>query len=366
MTNKKFSDLFGGDPRKPESPLTQREMDLARSIQEVTDIIVLKMAKHVKKITGEKNLVMAGGVALNCVSNGKLLRSNIFDNIWIQPAAGDAGGALGAALFVWYQYLKNKREVDGKNDLLNGSYLGPMFTNKEIEEYLKNNSIPYIKLTDTEISEKISDLINEQKVIGWFQGRMEFGPRALGARSIIGDARSPKMQDAMNIKIKFRENFRPFAPSILRERVSDYFKIDTKYESPYMLIVADLKDNHRKEIVGNNKNLFGIDLLNVVRSDIPAVTHVDYSARLQTVSKDTNPLYHSMISALDRKYNCPVIINTSFNVRGEPIVCTPKDAYTCFMRTDIDFLIVGNYLIDKTNQPTTNKDQEWKKEFTLD
>ncbi len=366
MTNDKFSKLFGGNPRKPESPLTQKEMDLARSIQEVTNMIVLKMAKYVKKITGEKNLVLAGGVALNCVSNGKLLRSGIFDNIWIQPAAGDAGGALGAALFVWYQYLGNNRSTNEINDSIKGSYLGPEYSDSEIKEYLEKNKIPYTRLTNDNIPEEISDLINDQKVIGWFQGRMEFGPRALGARSIIGDARSPKMQDAMNIKIKFRESFRPFAPSILKEKVSDYFEIDKKHDSPYMLIVADLKKEYRKEIPEEKRSLFGIDLLNVVRSHIPAVTHVDYSARLQTVDSVTNPLYHKMISALDRKYNCPVVINTSFNVRGEPIVCTPENAYVCFMRTDIDYLILGNYLLDKKAQKKYEGSSDWKKEFILD
>lgn len=366
MTNAKFDTLFGGKPRKPESPLAQKEMDLARSIQEVTDMIVLKMAQHIRRVTGEKNLVLAGGVALNCVANGKLLRSGIFENIWIQPAAGDAGGALGSALFAWYQYLGKTRTVDGIHDALRGSYLGPEFSNDYIEQYLSKNSIPYTRLSDVEISEKVSDLINSQNVIGWFQGRMEFGPRALGARSIIGDARSPKMQDGMNVKIKFRESFRPFAPSVLEERAHEYFDIKPTESSPYMLIVVNVSDKHRKPVPEDKKSLFGIDLLNVVRSDIPAVTHVDYSARLQTVHRQTNPRYYDMIKALDTKYGCPIVINTSFNVRGEPIVCTPEDAYRCFMRTHIDYLVLGNYLIDKRQQKPIERDENWKKEFALD
>ncbi len=364
MTNKKFDRLFGGPPRKPESPLTQKEMDLAASIQEVTDRIVLKMARHVRNETGQANLVLAGGVALNCVTNGRLLREKIFDNIWIQPASGDAGGALGAAVFVWYQYLGNKRRPDGKNDSMRGTYLGPKFSSAEIEKYLDDNSIPYAKLDEKSFAEKIADLIHAGMVIGWFQGRMEFGPRALWARSIIGDARSPMMQEVMNVKVKFRESFRPFAPSILKERVSDYFEIDR--ESPYMLIVAYVNKARRLVMSVDQHKLFGINKLNIVRSDIPAVTHIDYSARIQTVDRETNPFYHAVISELDRKYACPVIINTSFNVRGEPIVCTPEDAFLCFMRTDMDYLALGQFLLDKGMQKKVERDDNWKKEFSLD
>jgi carbamoyltransferase len=364
MTNKKFEKLFGGPPRRPESPLTQREMDLARSIQEVTEEVMLRMARHVHKETGQKNLCLAGGVALNCVANGKILREGPFENIWIQPAAGDAGGALGAALFVWYQYLENNRIADGKKDFQQGSYLGPKFENGYIYEYLKKNNIPYTELSDEEIPEKVADLIAEQKVIGWFQGRMEFGPRALGSRSIIGDARSPKMQEIMNLKIKFRESFRPFAPSVIEERVSDFFEIDR--ESPYMLLVAPVKKELCREMTEDEKKLFGLDKLHVVRSNIPAVTHVDYSARIQTVNEEDNPLYYRMIKKFDEKYGCPVIINTSFNVRGEPIVCTPEDAYKCFMRTNMDYLLMGNFLLEKKKQKPLDKDINWLKKFELD
>jgi carbamoyltransferase len=364
MTNGKFDRLFGGPRRLPESPLTQKEMDLARSIQEVTDIIVLKMAKHIQRETGEKNLVMAGGVALNCVANGKLLRSKIFENIWIQPASGDAGGALGAALFTWYQVLENERKADGIHDSMRGAYLGPAFTNAEIENFLKVRNIPYKKVEHRDVAPEVAWLINDQKVIGWFQGRMEFGPRALGGRSIIGDARSSKMQDEMNLKIKFRESFRPFAPSILKEKVNEYFDLDR--ESPYMLIIADIQESQKKSVEENKKKLFGIDLLNVVRSTIPAVTHVDSSARIQTVDRTTNPLYHELLTELDQKYGCPLVINTSFNVRGEPIVCTPEDAFRCFMRTNIDYLILGDFILDKKVQKPLAGDEDWKKEFALD
>jgi len=364
MTNKKFDKLFGGPPRKPESKLTQKEMDLARSVQDVTEEVMIRIAKHIKKETGEKYLCLAGGVALNCVANGKILRENIFDDIWIQPAAGDAGGALGAALFTWYQYLNNERKSDNKNDFQKGSYLGPEYKSDEIKEFLESNKINYKLISDSEIADKISDLINEENVIGWFQGRMEFGPRALGARTIIGDARSPKMQSKMNLKIKFRESFRPFAPSVIEEKISDYFEIDRP--SPYMLLVADVKKEKQKSMSENERKLFGIDKLNIVRSDIPAVTHVDYSARIQSVNKNTNPLYHETISKFNEKYGCGVIVNTSFNVRGEPIVCTPEEAYKCFMRTDMDFLIMGNYLLNKKDQKPLAGDDDWKKEFALD
>ena len=363
MTNNKFNRLFGGPPREPETKLTQKEMDLARSLQEVTEEIVLKMANHVYKETGQNNLAVAGGVALNCVANGKLLREGPFENIWIQPAAGDAGGAVGAALIGWYNYFEKPRTVNGK-DAQKGSYLGPEFSNEEIMDFLNRKEIPFSKIPSKDIPQRIADLIANEKVIGWFQGRMEFGPRALGARSIIGDARSPKMQAQMNLKIKFREGFRPFAPSVLAERVSDYFEMNV--ESPYMLLVADVKKGRQKRMKEEDNKLFGIDKLNIIRSDIPAVTHIDYSARIQTVHKDTNELYYDLIKIFDEKYNCPVIINTSFNVRGEPIVCTPEDAYRCFMRTHIDYLLMGNYLLDKIEQKELKEEKDWRKEFQLD
>ena len=364
MTNRKFNKLFGGPPRKPESKLTQRDMDLARSVQDVTEEIILRMAKHIKKETDEQYLTLAGGVALNCVANGKILREKIFDDIWIQPAASDAGGALGAALFTWYQYFDNDRIADGKNDFQKGSYLGPEYSNDEILEFLNDNNIKFKKLKDEDIPEITADLIAEEKVIGWFQGRMEFGPRALGSRSIIGDARSPKMQKKMNLKIKFRESFRPFAPSVLEEKVSEYFELNR--ESPYMLLVADVIKERRKKITAEEKQLFGIDKLNVKRSDIPAVTHVDYSARIQTVNKKTNPLYHKLIKEFGTKYGTYLIVNTSFNVRGEPVVSTPEDAYKCFMRTEMDYLIIGNFLLNKKNQKPIENDINWKEEFELD
>ncbi len=315
-------------------------------------------------MTAQKNLCLAGGVALNCVANGKLLREGIFDNIWIQPAAGDAGAALGAAMFVWYKYLGNDRKADGNKDSQQGSYLGPKFKNEYITNYLKSNNIPYTELSDEELPGKIADIISDEKVVGWFQGRMEFGPRALGGRSIIGDARSPKMQETMNLKIKFRESFRPFAPSVIRERVSDVFEIDR--ESPYMLLVAPVKKDIRREMTEEEQNLFGLDKLHVSRSTIPAITHVDYSARIQTVDGEYNKRYYEMIKKFDEKQGCPVIINTSFNVRGEPIVCTPEDAYLCFMRTDMDYLIMENILLDKKDQKPLEKDIDWQSEFELD
>ena len=364
MTNRNFHELFGGPPRKPESRLTQRDMDLARSIQDVTEEVMLRMARHARKVTGMKNLCLAGGVALNCVGNGKILAEKIFDQIWIQPAAGDAGGALGAALYAWHQALGNPRKTDSKRDSLKGSYLGPEFSDGLIENYLKQNQIPYEHLNDLEIPERVADLIAQEKVIGWFEGRLEFGPRALGARSIIGDARSPKMQETMNLKIKFREGFRPFAPTILREKVSQYFEMES--ESPYMLLVAPVQKSIRKLMNAEQEKLFGIDRLNVTRSTIPSVTHVDYSARIQTVDEETNPLYYRLLKKLDEKYGCPVIINTSFNVRGEPMVCTPEEAFTCFMRTHMDYLIMGSFLLDKTKQAPLKKDSDWAKKFKLD
>ncbi|MEN6510116.1 MAG: carbamoyltransferase [Smithella sp.] len=364
MTSAKFNRLFGGPPRKPESDVTQRDMDLARSVQDVTEEVMLRMAKHIHRETGQKNLCLAGGVALNCVGNGRVLREGPFENIWIQPAAGDAGGAVGAALFVWYQYLDNQRTADGQNDFMKGSFWGPDFSRDEIGRYLQSKNIPFEEIPDLDIPEKVADLIGAQKTIGWFQGRMEFGPRALGGRSIIGDARSPQMQETMNLKIKFRESFRPFAPSVLREKVADYFDLDR--ESPYMLIVAPVKENIRRQMTQEEQSYFGLDQLHVVRSVIPAVTHVDYSARVQTVTEEINPLYYKMIKAFGKKYGCPVIINTSFNVRGEPIVCTPEDAFLCFMRTNMDYLIMGNYLLNKEDQKPLDRDINWQKKFEND
>jgi carbamoyltransferase len=364
MTNAKFASLFGREPRRPESKLTQSDMDIARSIQDVTDEMMFRMAKHIRSETGMKNLCMAGGVALNCVANGRLLRERIFDNIWIQPAAGDAGGALGAALLVWHQILNNAREPDGKNDSQCGSYLGVEFSREQIHAFLTSNNVPFTELSDEELPERIADLIKAEKVIGWFWGRMEFGPRALGARSIIGDAQSPKMQEVMNLKIKFRESFRPFAPSVLREKVSDWFELDR--ESPYMLLVAPVARSRRHDVSAEQDGKLGLERLLSVRSTIPAVTHVDYSARIQTVTDEFQPMYYRMIRKFDEKYGCPVIINTSFNVRGEPIVCTPEHAYLCFMRTNMDYLLLGNCLIEKKDQKPLEKDIDWLREFELD
>ena len=364
MTNAKFDRLFGRPPRAPESKLTQSDMDLARSIQDVTEEIMFRMAKHVRQATGLKDLCLAGGVALNCVANGRILREGIFDRIWIQPAAGDAGGALGAALFTWHQYLGRPRQTDDRNDSQRGSYLGPEFSRDEIRAYLTANRIPFTELSDAELPEKIADLIQAEKVIGWFYGRMEFGPRALGARSIIGDARSPKMQEVMNLKIKFRESFRPFAPSVLREKCADWFELEG--ESPYMLLVAPVARSRQREMTSEEQKRFGLEKLLAIRSTIPAVTHVDYSARVQTVTEEHSPMYYRMIKKFDEKYGCPVIINTSFNVRGEPIVGTPEHAYVCFMRTNMDYLLVGNCLLEKKDQKPLDKDIDWLKEFELD
>jgi len=364
MTKAAFNRLFDRPPRKPESKLTQSDMDIARSIQDVTNEIMLRIARHVRKQTGRRNLCLAGGVALNCVANGHILRERIFDRIWIQPAASDAGGALGAALFAWHQILDKERKADGVNDSQRGSYLGPVYRNDEIRAYLETQKIPFTELTDGELPDKIANLINAQKVIGWFYGRMEFGPRALGARSIIGDARSPKMQELMNLKVKFRESFRPFAPSVLREKLSDWFELDE--ESPYMLLVAPVSKNRRHEIRADTQSLFGLQKLLTIRSDIPAVTHVDYSARIQTVTDQHQPMFYRMMKKVDEKYGCPVIINTSFNVRGEPIVATPEHAFTCFMRTNMDYLLLGNFLLEKNEQKPFDKDIDWLREFELD
>jgi carbamoyltransferase len=364
MTNAKFDRLFGRPPRPPESKLTQMDMDLARSIQDVTEEIMYRMAKHVRKETNQRNFCLAGGVALNCVANAKILREGIFDRIWIQPAAGDAGGALGAALFTWHEYLGKPRAADGVRDQQRGSFLGPKFTREEIRSFLQSQNAPFIELRDEEIPDRIADLVAQEKVIGWFQGRMEFGPRALGGRSIIGDARSPEMQEVMNLKIKFRESFRPFAPSVLRERANEWF--DLNDESPYMLLVAPVAKKHCRELTAEEQQKFGLAKLLTLRSTVPAVTHVDYSARVQTVTEDWNPLFYQMIKRFEEKQGCPVIINTSFNVRGEPIVGSPKDAYVCFMRTNMDYLIVGNFLLEKKDQKPLDKDIDWLKEFELD
>ncbi len=364
MTNEKFHQLFGGPPREPETWMTQREMDLARSVQVVTEEIMMRIAKHIRKVTGQKRLCLAGGVALNCVANGKLLKEKIFDDIWIQPAAGDAGSALGAALFVWHQYLGNPRTCNETDDTQQGSYLGPNYSDEYIDAFLKNKNIPHTKLTRPAMIDKISDALAQEKVVGWFHERMEFGPRALGSRSIIGDARSAKMQSVMNLKIKYRESFRPFAPSVLREKVDEYF--DMNYDSKYMLLVADVKEEKRIPMTEEQQKLFGIEKLNIPRSGIPAVTHIDYSARIQTVHKDTHGAYYELIHAFYEKTGCPVIVNTSFNVRGEPIVCTPEDAFRCFMRTEMDYLVLGNYVLDKTQQKAVEDNKEWMKEFELD
>jgi len=364
MTSAKFHKIFGGVPRKAESKITQKEMDLACSVQEVIEEVVIKIATHVKKVTGMKNLCLAGGVALNCVANGKLLRSGLFDDIWIQPASGDAGGSLGCAFFAWHQYLGNQRKIHEKSSLMQGTYLGPEFKNETIESFLNKNKCSFESLTDNELPEKIADLVADKKVIGWFQGRMEFGPRSLGSRTILGDARSPGMQKKINLKIKFRESFRPFAPSIRAEDISDYFDLDR--ESPYMLLVAKVRNERQLNLTEEEKSLFGFDKSNVIRSEIPAVTHVDYSARVHSVNKNINPRFHQLLTKLNDKYGCPVIVNTSFNVRGEPIVCTPEDAYQCFIRTEMDYLCIGNFLLDKKKQTPLNEKVDWEKKFKLD
>lgn len=363
MTNKKFDTLFGGPARQAEGELTQREMDIAASIQKVTEEVVLRLAKTVQKETGCRNLCLAGGVALNCVSNGELLRAEVFDEVWVQPAAGDAGGALGAALVAWHERHDGNREINGA-DSMKGSYLGPRYANDEIRKQLDASGAIYQELDDTALLPKLADILASEHVVGWFQGRMEFGPRALGGRSIIGDPRSTKMQSVMNLKIKYRESFRPFAPSVLAEDVSDYFLHDCP--SPYMLMVAPITEAIRIPMTAEQESLFGIEKLNVPRSALPAITHVDYSARIQTVHEKTNPRYHGLISSFKEKTGCGVLINTSFNVRGEPIVCTPEDAYRCFMRTEMDYLVVENFLMEKSQQPEIEKDDSWMSEFELD
>ncbi len=395
MTNSAFDRLLGGRPRRPESKITQREMDLARSIQVITEEAMLKMATYVHRETGMKRLCMAGGVALNCVANGRLLRESPFDDIWIQPAAGDAGGALGIALAIWHRYLAKPRAsaeqagtwrsamkggtggatvnhapdarattLPAYDDGMKGSYLGPQNTVAEIEEFLRSKNLPFKKYPREQLPAVVAQLLADGKIIGLHQGRMEFGPRALGARSIIGDPRSSEMQSVMNLKIKYRESFRPFAPSVLREHVAEWFELD--YDSPYMMLVADVVEGRRREMTKEEKELFGISKLNIKRSEIPAVTHVDYSARIQTVRRETNPLYWEIIEAFRQKTGCPVIVNTSFNVRGEPIVCTPEDSYRCFMRTEMDYLVLETCVLEKKDQPQFEEKGDWRSQFTLD
>jgi carbamoyltransferase len=364
MTNGKFDELFGGPPRRPESRLTQRDMDLARSIQEVTEEVVLRLVKNLHRETGAENLCLAGGVALNCVANGRILREALFKGLWIQPSAGDAGGAVGAALSAWHQLENQPRNPDESKDNLHGSYLGPAYTNGEIEQFLRADEAPYQLVSDEVLFDQIAEQLADGKVVGWFQGRMEFGPRALGGRSIIGDARNPKMQSVMNLKIKYRESFRPFAPSVLRERVADYFEMDT--DSPYLLLVAPVVEKRRIVPTEEQQALWGIDLLNVPKSDIPAATHVDYSARVQTVHEETNPRYYKLLKAFEAKTGCGLFVNTSFNVRSEPIVCSPEDAYRCFMRSAIDILVLENCVLQKTEQKPLEEDTSWQQEFELD
>ena len=364
MTNWKFEKLFGGPPRRPESKITQKDMDIAASIQAVTEEIMLRMSRYVHKLTGKDNLCLAGGVALNCVGNGRILREGPFKRIWIQPASGDAGGALGAALLAWHKYLGNSRASDGINDKQKASLLGPGYSDAVIEAFLKKEGAPYTKVSYEELPGAAADLIAQEKVIGWFQGRLEFGPRALGARSIIGDSRSPEMQSKMNLKIKYRESFRPFAPTVLREKAREWF--DLEEESPYMLLVAPVKEDKRLSPAPPDVGLSGFDKLKAKRSLIPAVTHVDYSARVQTVKREDNTLYYDMINAFYKKTGSPVIINTSFNVRGEPLVCSPQDAFRCFMRTEMDFLVLGSFILDKKKQKPLEKDIKWQQVFALD
>lgn len=381
MVNASFEKLFGGPPRQPESALTQKEMDLARSIQVVTEEVMLKMANHVRNVTGMKRLCMAGGVALNCVGNGRILREGPFDDLWIQPAAGDAGGAVGIALAIWHRYLNKPRVSPEKAgawrtskssngtippyaDGMKGAFLGPRSTEAEIKKFLDSRNAPYQKYSRADLPQVIAELLAEGKVVGLLQGRMEFGPRALGGRSIIGDARSPKMQSLMNLKIKYRESFRPFAPSILREHVTDWFEMNT--DSPYMLLVSGVAKKRQRAMTAAEQTLWGTEKLNVVRSQIPAVTHVDYSARVQTVRREENPLYWEIIEAFRKKTGCPVIINTSFNVRGEPIVCSPEDSYRCFMRTEMDALVLETCVLDKESQPAFVDQTDWRQEFALD
>ena len=364
MTNARFHRLFGGPPRVPETPLTQKEMDLARSVQEVCEAIVLRMARAVRRETGLDDLCLAGGVAFNCVANGRLLREGPFRRVWIQPAAGDAGGALGVAQLIWHRRFQQPRSVQPGRDGMRGAYLGPGFSAGEIETVLAATGATYCRLERGELLARTARLLADDKVVGWFNGRMEFGPRALGARSILGDPRSPGMQARMNLKIKFREGFRPFAPSVLRERVADYFELDG--DSPYMQIVAPVKRERRIPMTAEQQRLWGIDRLNVARSDIPAVTHVDYSARVQTVERAVNPDYYDLIAEFEKLTGCAVLVNTSFNVRGEPIVCTPAEAYACFRRTQLDALVIGPFLLHKTEQRPSVEGSEWRQQYPPD
>ena len=363
MTSRAFDRLFGGPPRRPEAQIQQREMDLAASIQQVCEEIMLRMARTAHQETGLDKLCLAGGVALNCVGNGRILREGPFEEIWIQPAAGDAGGALGVAQLIWHRHCGEPRKATGR-DGMRGANLGPEFSPQAIQTYLDSVGAKYERLEREALIEKTAEILAGEKVVGWFNGRMEFGPRALGARSILGDPRSPRMQAQMNLKIKFRESFRPFAPTVIEERVSDYFDLDRP--SPYMLLVADVQEERRIPPGDDNKDLFGIDRLNVPRSDIPAVTHVNYSARVQTINRQDNAEYYDLIREFDRRTGCGVVVNTSFNVRGEPIVCTPQDAYTCFMRTQMDYLVLWPYLLDKEDQPEWEEEGDWRDEIELD
>jgi carbamoyltransferase len=363
MTNKRFAELFGGPARKPETAIAQKEMDIARSIQEVTEEVVLRLARTVHEELGNDYLCLAGGVALNCVANGRILREGPFRDIWIQPAAGDAGGALGAALVAWHEYHDKPRHVNG-HDRMQGSYLGPRYGDGEIRSQLDKLGAVYERLDEAELLDRLSEILAGENVVGWFQGRMEFGPRALGGRSIIGDPRSEKMQSVMNLKIKYRESFRPFAPAVLADDVAEYFELDRP--SPYMLIVAPVHESLRIPMSAEQQQLFGVQKLHVKRSQIPAITHVDYSARVQTVHEKSNPRFHGLLQRFKARTGCAVLVNTSFNVRGEPIVCTPEDAYRCFMRTEMDYLVVENFLMAKPEQPEWEKDDTWMAEFELD
>ncbi len=363
MTNDRFNRLFDGPPRKPESDITQREMDIAASIQEITEEVVLRLGTTVHNELKTDQLCLAGGVALNCVANGRLLREGPYRDIWIQPAAGDAGGAIGAALAAWFQFNDQPRDVND-GDAMRGAYLGPRYSNEKIRRQLDQFHANYVELPDEPLFQRLAAFLADEQIVGWFQGPMEFGPRALGGRSIIGDPRSPKMQSVMNLKIKYRESFRPFAPAILAERVADYFELDRP--SPYMLLVAPVRPELRLDPSEQSTQLFGIEKLKVPRSKLPAITHVDYSARIQTVHEHTNPRFYSLLTAFEQFTGCPVLVNTSFNVRGEPIVCTPEDAYRCFMRTEMDYLVIENFLLYKNDQPAWEKDDSWMQEFELD
>jgi len=363
MTNREFDRLFGAPARKPETPISQREMDIARSIQEVTEEVVLRLARTVHQELGNEYLCLAGGVALNCVANGRVLREGPFKDIWIQPAAGDAGGALGAALVAWHDYHGEPRIANG-HDTMRGSYLGPRYGDAEIEAQLDKLGAVYRRMDDAALPERLSEILAAENVVGWFQGRMEFGPRALGGRSIIGDPRSEKMQSVMNLKIKYRESFRPFAPAVLAEDVQEYFELDRP--SPYMLIVAPVRESLRIPMSAEQQQLFGVQKLHVKRSQIPAITHVDYSARVQTVHVKSNPRFYALLERFKARTGCAVLVNTSFNVRGEPIVCTPEDAYRCFMRTEMDYLVLGSFLVDKKDQPEWSEKKDWRETFVLD